>query len=114
MSSDVQPVLATQVDVRREPSNGEPCFVVTAIGEIDLSTAAELRGALTDVARHRGAIVKVDLGRLDFMDSSGVHALLEGRQAIQRGGGSLTVVDTSPPVARVLALLGLTDLLAPV
>ena len=46
------------------------------------------------------------------MDSSGVHALLEARKATMASGGSLVVAGSSSPVARVLDLLGLSEIFA--
>lgn len=113
MSSDLESLHEATVQLRitRDDSEGRPRVLVSAAGEVDLSTARQLHDALVDAGSRRGAAVQVDLGRLDFMDSSGVHALLDGRSEAERSGGSLTLVAMSPAVARVLGVLGLTELL---
>ena len=100
MGSDLERVngAAAEIDLRREPSDGGHRFVLTARGELDLDTAPSLQEALFDAASYRDASVHVDLGDLDFMDSSGVHALLDGRAAVERSGGSLRLVAMSPAV----------------
>lgn len=49
--------------------------VLTAVGEIDMSNAADFRGALAQ-AGAAGASFTVDLTGVDYLDSAGLTALL--------------------------------------
>jgi anti-sigma B factor antagonist len=112
MSTHLEPPRGTrQFDIRIEVANGVRRVFVTANGEIDLMSAPDFRATL-DRACADGAAVVVDLSAVEFMDSSGVHALLEARKATMASGGSLVIAGSSSPVARVLDLLGLSEIFA--
>jgi hypothetical protein len=55
--------------------------------------------------RSRGAVRRFTL--LDFMDSSGLRALLDAKAVLERAGHSLVVVSPSDPVTTVLEMTGL-------
>lgn len=84
---------------------------VVPVGELDQSTVAlvnaRVRAALEDGCRH----LVVDLSRLEFLDSSGVHLLLSWRDAADADGWQMTIVPGGAPIQRVFDLLGLTDAL---
>ena len=77
-------------------------------GDIDMNTAPALSERLEDLARHQAVLVIVDLEDVEFLDSSGLRALVHGARAIEDTGGRLLVEGASGAVARVLEL---TDLL---
>ncbi|GAA1819821.1 STAS domain-containing protein [Planosporangium flavigriseum] len=86
--------------------------VVAADGEIDLLTAGRLRDALGDAVRLAGSgSVVVDLSRVDFLDSTGVQALVDGYHTAMVAGGTLTVRGAHGTAARVLRVVGLARLL---
>lgn len=73
-------------------------------GELDIENVDLLvRAVLPDAVQ--GAHVVLDLSGLEFMDCSGVRALVEILSAIGPDG-RLTIQRPSPPVRRVLALVG--------
>jgi anti-anti-sigma factor len=84
---------------------------VVPAGELDTSTApvvhARVRAAIEDGCRH----LTVDLSRLEFIDSSGVHLLLSWLDASRADGFQMTVVPGPARVQRVFELLGLTETL---
>jgi anti-sigma B factor antagonist len=86
--------------------------VLSLSGELDLATVGELEEAL-DGRLGAGEDVVVDLRTLDFMDSSGVRALVAGHAAAQEGDGSLVIV--RPPqgseVDRVIDVSGIATAL---
>jgi anti-sigma B factor antagonist len=67
----------------------------------------ELRGELNrGVAEGDGGIV-VDLTECDFIDSSGVRALLLGREAQREDGdGGLVIASGSAQIVRILSVMG--------
>jgi len=84
--------------------------VVALVGECDLAVREELTGALLQ-AVESSPVVEVDLGDLQFIDSTGVHALVSAHHAAQRDGTSFYVVNAHGPVAHVLDITGVGDLL---
>jgi anti-anti-sigma factor len=81
-------------------------------GECDLAAREKLTAALRG-AVERTDTVLVDLAHLQFMDSSGVHALVAGHHAALERGGRLYVVNAAGEVARLLDLTGVGELLRP-
>ena len=51
-------------------------------GELDLSNAAELRGALFDAIEQNGAGVWIDFQRCSFIDSTGLRVIVEGARRV--------------------------------
>lgn len=82
------------------------CAVVSANGEIDLSTAPGLREALVFAAGYSGRII-VNLSGVTFLDSSGLRVLMEAEERSTHGGESLSLVGLLPPVQKVLTITGL-------
>lgn len=85
---------------------------VALVGECDLEVREELTATLL-AAVHRAPVVVVDVGGLDFLDSSGVHGLVTAHRAAKDSGKKLFVVNPSGPVAVVLDLTGVGALLRP-
>jgi anti-anti-sigma factor len=74
-------------------------------GEVDLCSAQELKQAVLD-AQRRVRLVVVDLRELTFMDSSGVHVLLDATEAARQTEGALMLVRGPAHVDQVLTLSG--------
>jgi len=82
--------------------------VVSLRGEHDISTAPDLRGALERAHAAGGAVV-VDLTDAEFVDSTVLQALLQGRDPADQGAERrLVLVVPEYGVAR--RLLSLTNL----
>ena len=80
-------------------------------GELDLTGQERVRESVLEAVRHRPARLILDLSRLSFLDSSGVHVLLEATQQSAEQETSLIIVPGPPPVQRPFEILGLTDAL---
>jgi anti-sigma B factor antagonist len=84
-------------------------YVVRVAGEVDMSheeeLSAELRAAVD--AEARGIVV--DLTECEFIDSSGIRAVLLSRQekGPNRGTESLAVAASSEQILRILSVMGL-------
>lgn len=77
--------------------------VLSVSGEIDMLTVPELRSKVDDLdVAHRTLVL--DLHGVEFVDSSGLGALLGIKKQQDRGGGRLVLSRMSPPVARILQI----------
>ncbi|MGA8718680.1 MAG: STAS domain-containing protein [Solirubrobacteraceae bacterium] len=90
--------------IRDEPTG----TVVAVTGELDLLSAPQLRTALDALLPANARHIAIDLTNATFMDSAGVHAVLD---ASHRAGGHLAVICPKGPVRQVIELLGLTEVL---
>jgi len=86
--------------------------VVTLAGECDLAVRDELTAVLV-AAADGTKLVFVDLTEVHFLDSSGLHALLSGHRAAIERGARLYAGNAGGPVARVLEVTGVGELLRP-
>jgi len=82
-------------------------LVLCPQGEIDFHTAPALTEAVRE-AEGPWRDVVVDLSGVPFMDSSGVHALVDVLHRCRARGGRLTARGVREQPARLLDLVGLT------
>src|SRR5215207_5605294 len=83
--------------------------IVQPRGELDLATVETLRAAL-DSVRSAGRLV-LDLRRLSFIDSTGLHLLVALHQRAQRDEFQLTLLAPAAPTDRAIQLCGLYEVL---
>ena len=83
------------------------------VGELDIASASALEQRLRALAA-QGAPVVLDLGRLQFIDSSGLRELVRAVSDARRDGWSLELETTlSPQVRQIIDLLELHKLFWP-
>jgi anti-anti-sigma factor len=82
---------------------GEACLIEVA-GELDRSTVAILESHLARAELSSRGRVLVDLGRVAFLDSAGLRALLRAAD-----GDGIRVLAPSRAVMRILELTGTGD-----
>ena len=79
-------------------------------GELDVLATAALEPELTRLAEEPGLVeVALDLRELDFMDSSGLRAVLQGAQRLGESERRLILVRGPSPVQRVFELTRTTE-----
>lgn len=84
--------------------------LIRAVGEVDLSTAPALRREL-EAARVEADTVLLDLSDVTFIDSTGLHLLLDASHGSAVTDWSFFLVRPSEAVRRLIELSGTADLL---
>jgi anti-sigma B factor antagonist len=79
--------------------------IVRPRGELDLATVETLRTALENL--ERPGRLMLDLRNLSFIDSTGLHLLVELHRRAQSDGFQLMLVAPTAPADRAIALCGL-------
>jgi anti-sigma B factor antagonist len=93
------------IDIKSE-HNGD-ALVFKLRGSLDLATAPSVRAALLEAADDGRLEIVVDLTQLEFLDSTGLGALIGAyRRAVERQGRVALVVNDGP-IARLLNITGL-------
>jgi anti-sigma B factor antagonist len=82
-------------------------------GEVDAAEAFALIVAVNRALCDGAKSLVVDCAQVDFIDSVGLNALVEGRRRAIARGSSLTIHRPSPHVSRMLRLTGLEHTLTP-
>jgi anti-anti-sigma factor len=85
-------------------------IIVRATGEIDLSNVDLLRRQL-GTAREQATTVLLDLSGVTFIDSTGLHLLLEASHSSVASDWGFYVVRPSRVVQRLIEVSGTADLL---
>jgi len=80
-------------------------------GEVDLLTVGRLGAEIDQEVRQGSGDVIVDLRGVDFVDSAGLHILLNAKRRLTRRGRALSVVCKPGPVRRVFELAKLVETL---
>lgn len=83
---------------------------IVVTGELDIATVAGVDAQIRKAERQAPQVV-VDLRRLTFIDSSGLHLLTSADDRIREAGGQLVIVRGPKPIDRVFEVLGLNSLL---
>lgn len=91
------------------PENGEA--VVAVWGELDPSTAPELSRSVAPVLDARPHELTLDPAGLRFIDSTGLTLIVRMSNALKANEGVLALTRPTPPVRRVLEIVGLDELL---
>ena len=86
----------------RSLSDGAAILLLT--GEVDISSAHLLSTQLNTAAKNGLRDVIIDATSVSFMDSTGLHALVEGKRLLHDSGARIVLVP-SPQVRRVLELV---------
>lgn len=87
-------------------------MVVFLAGELDVMSHGKLAEAIANVEGADAAtMVIVDMGRLDFMDSTGLKDIALLRADSERRGVQVMVHGAQPQVRRVFEITGLTEFL---
>jgi anti-sigma B factor antagonist len=84
-----------------EVANGAAILMLS--GEIDLATAPTMVSRFQELADKGLTDVIIDARDVSFMDSTGLHAFVEGKRIIHEKGSQLILVP-SPQVRRLLEL----------
>jgi anti-sigma B factor antagonist len=79
-------------------------------GEIDFTSTGPVQATLTGMVLPGGGTVLVDLSGVQFIDSSGLGALIQANRVATERGTHLILV-ASPPVRRLLAVTALDTVL---
>jgi anti-sigma B factor antagonist len=77
-------------------------------GELDIDTTPQLEQTLSDPAS-QARLVVLDMRALAFMDSCGVHAIVNASARARQRGRRLVVLRGPPDVDRVFTLTGNSD-----
>ena len=93
-------------------SGADRRYEVRLTGELDMSTAPQLREELSHLASEGGAHVTLDMSELAFVDSTGLSVLITGLKSLREEGGDMALRSPTPGTVRVLAITGLTEVFA--
>lgn len=86
---------------------------ITGTGRLNMVGAPGLREIVAKVVEEGSSHVVVDLGGTEFMDSSGLGALIGCLKLARQAGGDLRIANVRPQVRMVLELTSMHRVLTP-
>ena len=81
--------------------------ILSPQGDVDFATGPELRKAITETLVAGDVNLVVDLLGVDFIESTGLGALIGGRRRAEAVNGSLSLVCTEEQLLRIFEITGL-------
>jgi anti-anti-sigma factor len=96
-----------RIELRSTPDR----VVLELCGELDLASVPLLESELEKAARAEAKTIVLDLDELDFVDSSGLRAMLSARERASDSGGQLLLSRCSEQLTRLLTVAGVSDYL---
>lgn len=76
-------------------------------GSLDIATSPTVRAALLDAAERGQHRIVVDLSALDFIDSTGLGALIGSQRRAKENSGEVRLVAREGQILRLLRITGL-------
>jgi phosphoserine phosphatase RsbU/P len=86
--------------------------VVTMPAEIDMTNASDVTDLLAAVAGQSPHVITADMTATEFCDSAGVRALVRAHEQATAVGSELRIALGDSPVARIIELIGLDQIIA--
>lgn len=91
------------IDIKREDNRA----IVGLKGEIDVYTAPRFKESMISLIENGCHDLIIDLQGVNFMDSTGLGALVGGLKRVKPLGGSLVLVCSQSKILKILELTGL-------
>jgi anti-sigma B factor antagonist len=98
------------ISVTKLPTGDGVCSVMRLAGEADLS-ATELRDALAAELAGSPRLLLLDMSAMTFIDSGATQMIVAAYRVAGAGRAALALLRPSDPVARVLGLMGVDQLI---
>lgn len=99
--------------MRIETTTDQGTVVIACHGRLNMVAAPLLRQAVSDSVEAGKPRVVVDLTDTDFVDSSGLGALVNGLKTTRQAGGDLRIASPPEQARTVLSLTNLDRVLKP-
>jgi anti-sigma B factor antagonist len=98
------------IDIKSERNGDTMIFGLR--GSLDMATSPTARAALMEAANEGVHDIVVDLSQVEFLDSTGLGALIGSHRRALEKGGRLRIVTPDGQIARLFHITGLVRVLA--
>ncbi len=82
-------------------------IVLTLQGRFDAAIALPVKNRIRSLAEDGGRCIIVDLGKVSFIDSSGLGALVAALRYVSKGGGDVRLANMTDKMQQVFTLIRL-------
>lgn len=109
-ASETTGPLGATIEVDRSHEGAAP-LRVSVSGDIDLFSAPRLRAALFDLIRRGTGEIVLDLGQVQFCDSSALRVFVDAQRATASRGRTLAIENPSTTIRHLFDVSGLRGVL---
>ena len=110
VNGSISPQSHEDISIHVHVTDGLHVFELT--GSLDIATSPSVRAALTETSERGDHRLIVDLTRLEFLDSTGLGALIGGQRRAKEFGGEVRLVAKEGQILRLLRITGLLNVFA--
>jgi anti-sigma B factor antagonist len=96
-------------DFRISVRDDDDAVTLTVEGEVDVATAPALRDELYRLIDRGTKRIVVDLGGMDFIDSTGLGVFVGALKRSREGGGELELRSLKPAARKIFDITGLSS-----
>src|SRR5262245_31394125 len=89
----------------REIHPGENATVIRLAGSLDITSMAQAKIGFAKVVAEKPPSVVLDLAGLEFVDSSGISALLTARADFKKAGTNVVITNAQPQIKHVIQVV---------
>lgn len=98
------------ISVTEWPAGDHVCSLVRLAGEADLTDTSLRETLAAEIAAGRRRLL-VDMTALTFIDSGAIQMIVSAHHVLRAEGGTLALVHPSPAIVRILAVLGVDQVI---
>ncbi len=89
----------------------DPVVVVALDGRVDGFSAPDVEKRISEIVARGDTRILLDCGKMNYISSAGLRAVLVGAKKCQQGGGKLTVCALQPASKSVMEISGFLTML---
>lgn len=101
------------LQIQRNFNNESNKWELKLEGEVDLSTASQLRGELQDAYEIEGADMELDLTNLSYIDSTGLGVMIGAYGKMKEKNNSIILLNPRDNIKKLLRITSLDKILCP-
>jgi anti-sigma B factor antagonist len=92
-----------------EEGSDSGAHIISVRGEIHVTTAGQLFQQLTNAIESGNTTIVLDLGGVEFIDSTGLSVLLNGLRLVSQKQGRMALACANPTVLRLFQITSLIE-----
>lgn len=96
-----------EMDLQINVRNDYAVPVVDLTGEVDAYTSARFRESIIELIESGAANLVIDMEKVEYIDSSGLGALVGGLKRASERSGKIVIVCNNPQIRKVFEITGL-------
>ena len=88
------------------------CLIARLKGELDMATVEKFRKAvIPELEKNNFTFLLLNLSKVNFIDSTGLGAILGRYRVLDKKGGGILIVGMKPQVERIFSLSGMLKIM---